>query len=195
MGAVLTQNTAWINVEKAMDALRAAAALDPRVLHAMDHDSLAGLIRPAGYFNVKARRLHAVVAFLMETADGDVTALSVARTEDLRGRLLDVYGVGRETADSILLYALDKPVFVVDAYTRRLFGRLGFLDPTTGYDVIRARFEAALGRDVALYNDYHAQIVIHGKESCRPKPLCAPCVLSDLCASRLDGPGDRGVHG
>lgn len=194
VGAVLTQNTAWTNVEKAIGALDAAGVLDPRALYAKDRDTLAGLIRPAGYFNVKARRLQAVVAFLMEAAGGDVAALGTVGTDELRTRLLDVHGVGRETADSILLYALDKPVFVVDAYTRRIFGRLGFIDPRAAYDHIRARFEGALDRDAALYNDYHAQIVIHAKDTCRGKPLCADCVLGDLCASRVEHEVNRSAR-
>ncbi|NOZ01586.1 MAG: endonuclease III domain-containing protein [Deltaproteobacteria bacterium] len=192
VGAVLTQNTAWTNVEKAIAALKDAGALDPWTIMDMDHDALAALIRPAGYFNVKARRLKAVVSFLIDEVAGDVPALGLLDLDDARRRLLAVHGVGKETADSILLYALEKPSFVVDAYTRRIFGRLGVLDPRADYDEIRAFFQKTLRRDVDLYNDYHAQIVIHGKLVCRARPLCSDCVLADLCAA--DSAGD-GAHG
>lgn len=181
---MLTQNTAWTNVEKAVSALRNAGALSPQVLDAIPRETLASLIRPAGYYNVKARRLHAMVSFLMANAGGDCEALASTGLEDLRERLLGVHGVGRETADSILLYALGKPTFVVDAYTRRIFGRLGCLDPLSGYEEIRSVFESALGHDADLYNDYHAQIVVHGKHVCRIRPHCPDCILVDLCGWR-----------
>ncbi len=189
VGAVLTQNTAWANVERAIANLVTAGALDPHRIAALDHDALAALIRPAGYFNVKARRLRAVNDFLLQEADGDVSSLGRGQeTEALRARLLRIPGVGRETADSILLYALGRPVFVVDAYTRRLFGRMGLLDPGADYDEIRAFFERRLPRDADLFNDYHAQVVIHGKETCRPRPRCAGCVVQDLCAAGRSSP-------
>ncbi len=184
VGAVLTQNTAWVNVERAIANLKAAGALDPHAIAALEHEALASLIRPAGYFNVKARRLRAVAEFLLREAGGDVSALGRGLdTEDLRALLLEIPGVGRETADSILLYALGRPVFVVDGYTRRIFGRMGVLDPTADYDDIRAFFESALRKDPALFNDYHAQVVIHGKETCRTRPHCDGCILWDLCAT------------
>ncbi len=190
VGAVLTQNTAWTNVERAIANLRAAGVLDPHRLAAIGHDALATLLRPAGYFNVKAHRLRAVNEFLLREAGGDVTALgSDHDTEALRARLLRVPGVGRETADSILLYALGRPVFVVDAYTRRVFGRMGLLAPETDYDVIRAFFETRLPPDADLFNDYHAQVVIHGKETCRPRPRCGECAIRDLCALGTAGSG------
>ena len=181
-GAVLTQNTAWVNVERAISALKAAGALDPAAILAMPHEDLARLIRPAGYFNVKARRLRSAVRFLWDEAGGDPARLAGRDAGPLRERLLSVPGVGPETADSILLYAVGVPVFVVDAYTRRMFGRIGVIDPADGYDDVRSTFEAALPRDAALFNDYHAQIVAHGKLTCRPRPLCGDCVVADLCA-------------
>ncbi len=194
VGAVLTQNTAWVNVERAIANLRAAGVLDPHRLAALDPDALAALLRPAGYFNVKARRLRAVNEFLLREAGGDVTALGHDHdTGALRARLLRIPGVGRETADSILLYALGRAVFVVDAYTRRMFGRMGLLDPAMDYDAIRAVFETRLPPDANLFNDYHAQIVIHGKETCRPRPRCGECVTRDLCAlGTAGGREDRG---
>lgn len=188
VGAVLTQNTAWSNVEKAIGNLRAAGVLDPHRLAGLGHDELAALLKPAGYFNVKARRLRALNDFLLRETNGDVTALGRdLDTATLRSRLLAVPGVGRETADSILLYALGRPVFVVDAYTRRIFGRMGLVDPTADYDDVRDFFETRLRPDPDLYNDYHAQIVIHGKETCRTRPRCGECPLRSLCLHATGG--------
>lgn len=193
VGAVLTQNTAWVNVERAIANLRAAGALEPHALLALPPERLALLLRPAGYFNVKARRLRALVEFLVRETGGEVAALAAREPAELRLRLLEVPGVGRETADSILLYALGRPVFVVDAYTRRIFGRLGLLDGGADYDRIRGLFERALPREEALFNDYHAQLVAHGKETCRPRPRCGECVLRRICAfGRSEGGGQPG---
>jgi endonuclease-3 related protein len=181
VGAVLTQNTAWVDVERAIGNLREAGALDARALLDLPEERLAALLRPAGYFNVKARRLRALVAFLADRAGGDPARLPTGDPDGLRRDLLAVPGVGRETADSILLYAVGLPSFVIDAYTRRLFGRLGLLDPDAAYDDLRAAFEAALPRDVALYNDFHAQIVAHGKHPCRPRPACPDCLFAAWC--------------
>lgn len=185
VGAVLTQNTTWKNVEKAIAALKAATALDHKAIMAMSYEQLAMLIKPAGYFNVKARRLKALVSFLTSECNGDPLVLASLGLEKARRMLLQVHGIGRETADSILLYASGMPIFVVDAYTRRVFGRIGILDPTADYDHIRALFESALPLDVDLYNDYHAQIVVHGKEVCRKRPYCDRCVISSLCGRKL----------
>jgi endonuclease-3 related protein len=182
VGAVLTQNTAWTNVERAIANLRGAGLLDPATLHHAPDDQLTTHIRPAGYFNIKAQRLKALCQFLQETAGGDLDRLSGYPTEDLRGRLLRVKGVGEETADSILLYALDRPVFVVDAYTRRIFERLGLLEAGLSYSAIQERFQAELPRDRALFNEYHALIVALGKDYCKPKPRCGTCPLQDRCA-------------
>ena len=183
VGAVLTQNTAWTNVERAIANLKAAGCLDPRTLYGLEPDRLADLIRPAGYFNVKARRLQALCAFLLDRAGGRLEALADRPTADLRADLLAVKGVGEETADSILLYALDRPVFVVDAYTRRIFERLGLLQPGLGYAGIQAAFEAALPRNRTLFNEYHALIVALGKDYCKPKPRCAACPVREQCPS------------
>ena len=183
VGAVLTQNTAWTNVERAIANLKAAGNLDAATLHAMEPADLAELIRPAGYFNVKARRLQALCAFLLEQSDGRVEGLGHRETADLREALLGIKGVGEETADSILLYALERPVFVVDAYTRRIFERVGLLQPDLNYGTIQAAFEAALARDRSLFNEYHALIVALGKDYCKPKPRCPVCPIRDLCLS------------
>lgn len=181
LGAILTQNTAWTNVERALAGLRAAGPLSSAAVLAMSADELAALIRPAGYYNVKARRLQAFCAAL--EAAGGIDALAALETPALRGWLLAIHGIGPETADDILLYACGRPVFVVDAYTRRLFERLGLLAPGTAYESIRARFERALGPDLALLNEYHALIVRHGKDVCRARrPRCAQCCLATDCA-------------
>ncbi len=179
VGAVLTQNTAWSNVERAIANLQAAGALDPRAIREMDPERLGELLRPSGYFNVKARRLQAFCRWYLE--QGGLEALQELPQEELRRRLLSVHGIGPETADDILLYAFGYPVFVIDAYTRRLFSRLGLITGEEGYEELRHWFERHLGADTALYNDYHAQIVIHAKETCRPKPRCEACCLRRVC--------------
>lgn len=179
VGAVLTQNTAWSNVERAVASLKAAGALSIEALLALSLDELAALIRPAGYFNVKARRLRALLEWV--SAAGGEEALAQWSDDALRAGLLGVRGVGPETADDILLYAFERPVFVIDAYTRRILGRLGLVDPGTGYEHLRAAIEAELPPDVPLYNQFHALLVAHGKAVCRPRPRCADCVLRDGC--------------
>lgn len=189
VGAVLTQNTAWTNVERAIAGLKGADALEARRLMELDEAVLAGLIRPAGYFNVKARRLRNFCRWYLE--QGGYEALAALDTEPLRAGLLSVNGVGPETADDILLYAFERPVFVIDAYTRRLFGRLGAIDPAAGYEALRGLFERGLAREVrvrgghatlaALFNEYHALIVMQAKAVCRPRPLCVECALAGVC--------------
>ena len=180
VGAVLTQNTAWRNVERALSRLHEAGLLDPAALLEADPEAVAEAIRPTGYFNVKARRLRNLcLAYLQE---GGLAGMQRQGTEALRGRLLAVTGIGRETADDILLYALHRPVFVVDAYTRRLLARLGWIEGDEGYERLRAAVEAALGPDTEAFNELHAQIVALGKDTCRPRPRCEGCPLSGACA-------------
>ena len=185
VGAVLTQNTAWTNVEKAIAQLKAAEALSAGAILALADAELARLVRPAGYFNVKARRLKALCAFLVAegVADAPERPAMTDPMAELRARLLAVHGVGEETADSILLYALGLPSFVVDAYTRRIFGRLGLLGGHESYAEIRQRFSQRLAGDACLYNEYHALIVHLGKSVCRPRPRCAECPLAESCPS------------
>lgn len=186
VGAVLTQNTAWGNVEKAIDRLRRADALGCPAILARSETELAELIRPAGFYRVKARRLGALCAFL-ETAGVALAPerlATLAPLAPLRRRLLAVHGIGEETADSILLYALDLPSFVVDAYTRRVFGRLGWLTGRESYGEIRHAFMTGLPEERSLFNEYHALIVRLGKDHCRTKPRCAGCPLASLCPSR-----------
>lgn len=181
VGAVLTQNTAWNNVERVIGRLRAANRLTPEAILALPLPELAELIRPAGYFNVKATRLRNLCQCLLDA--GGESALRDLPSDRLRRALLAVSGIGPETADDILLYAFARPVFVVDAYTRRIGERLGLLEARDGYETIRARFESALGLDVALFNELHALLVRHGKEVCRPRPRCQGCVLAEDCPS------------
>lgn len=179
VGAVLTQNTAWANVERAVAALQGAGALEPEEILRLPDARLARLIRSSGYFNVKAARLKALCRWYLE--QGRWARLRHWPTPRLRTALLSVHGIGRETADDILLYAFGRPVFVVDAYTRRLLGRLGHDRAHAPYDELRSAIETALGPDTALFNEYHALIVAHAKHVCRPKPLCAKCRLARGC--------------
>lgn len=177
VGAILTQNTAWSNVEKAIARLRAAGALHPRRLHEAPLEQVAEWIRPAGYFNVKARRLRAFTSWLMERYGGSVRRMLATPPDRLREDLLGVSGIGPETADSILLYAGGHPVFVVDAYTRRFLVRHGWLKEGATYDETAEVFTRELPRDTALFNEYHALIVALGKTYCRATPRCEACPL------------------
>jgi len=180
VGAILTQNTNWTNVEKAIGNLKKAGVLTPARLHALDAGALAELIRPAGYFNIKAGRLKHFLDRLFERFEGQLDRLGALPADRLREELLSIKGIGPETADSIALYAFNKPVFVVDAYTGRILGRHGLLEPQAGYEEVRMLFESTLPRDVRLYNEYHALLVRLGKDYCRPKPQCAGCPLEDM---------------
>lgn len=164
VGAVLTQNTAWTNVEKALENLSNAGALHLERLVTIPDAELAELIRPSGYFNIKTQRLKNLCRWLMSR--GGLEQSGRQNTAQLRESLLSVNGIGPETADDILLYAFDRPVFVIDAYTRRLFSRLDFIHGNENYETLRELFERSLPEDVALYNEYHALIVRHAKEPC-----------------------------
>ncbi|MCS4505023.1 Endonuclease III [wastewater metagenome] len=182
VGAVLTQNTAWRNVERAMAGLTEAGLLDPAAMGDAPHETLAEAIRPAGYFNVKTRRLQALCAAWR--AAGGAEGLAARETPSLRAYLLDIHGVGRETADDIVLYAFYRPVFVVDAYTYRILGRYGWLDDEPPYEGLRERLETTLAGTPQAYQHYHAYLVELGKEHCRPRPRCAECPVTDLCGKR-----------
>jgi endonuclease-3 related protein len=184
VGAVLVQNTSWTNVERALNELRRRDLLRFERLQAVPLSRLARLIRSSGYYNVKARRVRALLDFLAVEYAGRVEAMSAEPLQALRAKLLAVTGIGRETADSIVLYAAGLPLFVVDAYTRRVFSRLGLLRGDETYDEVQRFFMERLPSDVPLYNDYHAQVVLLGKDICRPRPLCALCPLEDLCPKR-----------
>jgi endonuclease-3 related protein len=176
VGAILTQNTAWRNVKKAIANLKAEHLLTPDALYHLPTQDLAILIRPAGYYNVKAKRLKCFVEFLFRETGGDLGRLLAGDLHTLRNELLSVNGVGPETADSILLYAGDKPTFVVDAYTKRILFRHRFLPEDVPYDEARDFFMDCLEPDVALFNEFHAQIVHLGHRFCvKTNPKCADC--------------------
>jgi len=179
-GAILTQNTNWGNVEKAISNLKAAELLTPKKLHNIEVSELAELIRPAGYYNIKAKRLKNFVAWLFESYGGKLTNLESLDSYRLRAELLAIKGVGRETADSILLYAFDREIFVVDAYTARVAIRHGLIEPEADYEQLRELFQSNLPEDAQLFNEYHALLVKVGKEFCRPKARCAGCPLEKL---------------
>jgi len=188
VGAILTQNTAWSNVEKAIANLKNAGVLgngdqDASTLLALPNDDLAQLIRPSGYFNLKAKRLKGFLAFLDAEAGGNLDRLFDVPLSALRPKLLDVYGIGPETADSILLYAGNYPTFVVDAYTVRIFSRLGWVDGGAKYHTVQALFMDNLPKEVGIYNEYHALLVALGKDFCRPwGPKCQGCGVAAGCA-------------
>jgi len=184
VGAVLTQNTAWTNVEKAIVNLKAADALSTDRILAMDEKDLASLIRPSGYYNIKARRLKHLCAAL--AAGGGEAALDSLPTPQLRHLLLAINGVGPETADDILLYGFARPVFVIDAYTRRLLQRFHLAGGDEPYESLRAGFERALPADTTLFKEYHALIVQHAKLSCGSRPRCDGCALSAGCPTACD---------
>lgn len=185
LGAILTQNTAWVNVEKALARLREVVDFEARAIAALPHDGLAAAIRPAGYFNVKARRLRSFCLWL--EAQGGIPGLRGRPTSTLRADLLAVHGIGPETADDMLLYALERPVFVVDAYTRRIFGRLGYLAGDEAYEDVQALFQRELPERADLFQEYHALIVTHAKDACRTRPRCGVCCLRDVCLYPAQG--------
>jgi endonuclease-3 related protein len=178
VGAILTQNTAWKNVVKALENIKAANALSPRALHEMPPARLAQMIRPSGYFNIKAKRLKSFLSFLHDNYSGSLKEMFHEKPETLRKELLDVNGVGPETGDSILLYAGRIPTFVVDAYTKRIFSRHGLLTGKEKYQEVKEFFEKNLPCDTQLYNEYHAQIVNIGKLFCRRIARCEICPLN-----------------
>lgn len=180
-GAILTQSAAWSNVEKALANLKAANALSPEGIAALPEAKLADLIRPSGYFNAKARKLKAFVELLNEGFAGDLVRMLATPASELRPALFATHGIGPETADSILLYAAGRPVFVIDAYTRRTFFRLGLVPKADNFDGWQRLFMRALPVDAPLFNEYHALIVRHGKEVCRKRPLCHSCPLATVC--------------
>jgi endonuclease-3 related protein len=181
VGAILTQNTNWDNVERAIRNLKERKLLGAKQMHALPANKLAELIRPAGYFNVKARRLKAFLDLLINNYAGSFKRMAREETSDVREKLLGVNGIGPETADSILLYALGRPVFVIDAYTRRVLSRHGIIRDDEPYDVYQGLFHSALEPETQLYNEYHALLVRVGKINCRPKkPMCGTCPLDGV---------------
>lgn len=178
VGAVLTQNTAWVNVEKAIKNLKRERLLSPARLRAVAPRRLAQFIRPSGYFNIKADRLANLMAFLAARYGGSLTRMLRDDPRELRKGLLLVNGIGPETADSIMLYAAGKPVFVVDAYTKRIFSRHGLVSEGAGYDDVQRLFMGSLPGDAGLFNEYHALLVMVGKTHCKKSaPRCPGCPL------------------
>ncbi len=188
VGAILTQNTNWGNVEKAIRNLKKNNALSAKVIHEMPSGKLAELIRPAGYFNVKAKRLKSFIGFLMNEYHGSMQRMQRGDISALREKLVGINGIGPETADSILLYALEKPVFVIDAYTKRVLSRHGVMDYDKSYNEFQALFHSSLKKDLKLWNEYHALFVKLGKTFCKKqKPSCDECPLQDLSGIKLNG--------
>ena len=180
VGAILTQNTNWRNVEKAIGNLKEADCLSPEKLQRIDISRLAELIRPAGYFNIKAKRLKNFIDWLFENYQGRLEELEKVGTDQLRSELLSVKGIGAETADSILLYAFEREIFVIDAYTARIAVRHQLIEPEADYEQLQYLFSSNLADDVKLFNEYHALLVQLGKNFCRPKPKCEICPLKEL---------------
>ena len=180
VGAILTQNTNWRNVEKAIENLKRDEALNVESINNMKTERLASLIKPAGYFNVKAKRLKAFISFLRNEYHGSLKRMKEDEMQTLRVRLLQVHGVGHETADSILLYALEKPVFVIDAYTKRILSRHILMEYDKSYEEFQKIFHSSLKRDVKFFNEYHALFVRLGKTYCRKKPICKGCPIEGI---------------
>jgi endonuclease III related protein len=177
LGAILTQNTNWNNVARVMDRLKAEGRLSARPLMALPEGELAALFRPAGYYNLKARRVKNFLALLQNHYQGSMRSMAEEDLEKLRTQLLEVKGIGPETADSILLYALNKPTFVVDAYTFRILSRHQLIAEACTYEELQRLFMDHLPVDLGLYQEYHALLVRLGKEFCRPQPRCESCFL------------------
>jgi len=180
IGAILTQNTNWKNVERAIANLRAGGCMSISALCSREQAELAELIRPAGYFNVKAKRIKNFAAAVAASFADDIEAFLDRPVAALRADLLEINGIGPETADSIILYAAGKPSFVVDTYTYRVLVRHGVISPEDDYDAIKDLMEGSLPDDVDLWNDYHAQLVAVGKTYCRPRPRCEDCPLESF---------------
>jgi len=197
VGAILTQAAAWTNVEKALDNLKAAGVLSAQGIQNTSADDLARLLYPAGYYNSKARKLKAFVEMLFERHGGDLDRLFALPVAELRRELLATHGIGPETADAVILYAAGRPRFVVDAYTRRVFGRLGLAPPPQAdppqagarddYASWQRLLEDALPPDAPLFNEYHALVDRHAKTYCRKEPLCGQCFLREICPTGRRG--------
>ena len=184
-GAILTQSAAWRNVERALDNLRSAGVETWRAVHELPLEELAGLVRPSGYYNAKARKLKAFAAHVCVDYDGDLDGMFAADTKMVREELLGIHGIGPETADDILVYAAGKPSFVIDAYTIRILKRVG-LAPVNrdNYDGWQAMFHAGIPADTQVYNEFHALLDRHHKETCNKNaPRCGGCCLQDICAT------------
>lgn len=180
VGAILTQNTNWGNVEKAINNLKKQKSLNAKTLHNMADKKLALLIKPAGYYNIKTKRLKKFLDFFTNHYKGSIEKMKTADKETLREKLLNINGIGPETADSILLYALKKPIFVIDAYTKRALVRHGIVSEGSTYHEMQEIFHKNLPQDTTLFNEFHALFVKLGKDFCRTKPRCEACPLKGI---------------
>ncbi len=181
VGAILTQSAAWRNVEKAIANLKAAKALSPEALRRLSLSEVATLIHPCGYYNAKALKLKSLASWLGKYYDDNLNKLFIGNTDHLRQQLLSIHGIGRETADSIVLYAAHQPVFVIDAYTRRIINRIGLPPAGNSYIAYQTLFMDNLPTDAGLFNEYHALLVCLAKDVCRKRPLCRQCCLNSIC--------------
>ena len=184
VGAILTQNTSWKNVSRAIGNLKNRDLLTPEGMRGLSHSDLEELVRPSGYFRQKAGRLRNFISFLFQYHEGELSSLFSLEKDEMRRQLLNVNGIGPETADSIILYAANKPTFVIDKYTIRIFSEIGLLEENSTYEAAKSFFEYRLLEDVKLFNEYHALIVRLGYSICRKRnPICSICPLNEICAS------------
>jgi endonuclease-3 related protein len=183
VGAILTQSASWLNVEKAIASLRASKALSPEALRRLPLSEVASLVHPCGYYNAKALKLKSFVQWLGQHYDDNLDRLFANNIGQLRQQLLSIHGIGQETADSIILYAANKPIFVIDAYTRRIINRIGLAPNSNSYAAYQALFMHNLPVDASLFNEYHALLVCLAKNVCRKHPLCQQCCLNNICPS------------
>lgn len=181
VGAILTQNTSWENVKKAIANLKRKRKLSPRQLYKIKISELSSLIKSCGYHNIKAKRLKSFIDYLFKNYKGSLSKFFLNSTGNIRKQLLAINGIGPETADSILLYAANRPVFVVDAYTKRILERQDLIKPNASYEQIQQLFENNLPKSSKLFNEYHALIVEHAKWVCKKKPICSECALRKWC--------------
>ncbi len=187
IGAILTQNTSWKNVEKAIENLLAADLIDLKKISKVNKQKLAKLIRPSGYFNQKAERLKIFADYILKNYNGHLTTFMEKDHREIRPELLKIKGIGPETADSIILYAFQKPMFVIDMYTKRIFSRLGVVDENIAYEDLQKMFHKNLKEDAEIFNEYHALIVEFAKQFCTKKPQCLGCPLNKECKTFIYG--------
>jgi len=186
VGAVLTQATSWKNAESAVETLKTNNLLSPKSIRNLDQNTLGNLIYSSGYYNVKAKRLKALMNYIYDQFNDDIETMSSCDIETLRNGLLSIHGIGEETADDILLYALEKPVFVIDSYTKRIFSRLGLTPLHGSYKLYSDFFTKNVCLNSKLYGEYHALLVIHGSATCKPIPKCKECCLLDVCKTGVE---------
>ena len=189
VGAVLTQAASWKNVEMALDNLKAAGALSPEAIRRMDVNELAALLYPSGYYNAKAKKLKSLAQFIGGRFSDSIERMMESDVHSLREELLGVHGVGRETADAIILYAVGKARFVIDNYTKRILSRIGAFEKDASYSTVQRLFEENLAPEIDKYSEYHALLVRHGNSVCTTKPMCDRCCLVDLCETGRNARG------